>query len=80
MAEKKTYVDEKKVPLVSPLARPERVALDYFVVRIPPWIESYHLTLVTIPLTCGMILFGLLANRTALAIVENLGLDNSLFK
>ena len=52
---------DKKAPLVSPLAGVERKIIDANVGRFPPWIETYHLTLLTIPWTAGLIGAGWLA-------------------
>jgi phosphatidylglycerophosphate synthase len=52
---------DKEVPLRSPLARIERSFIDNNIERFPPWIEGYHLTLMTIPLTLGLIGFGWLS-------------------
>lgn len=46
------------------LAGPEGRLRDAFVDRIPPWLETYHLTLMTIPWSVGVVLFGWLARLT----------------
>ena len=47
MKEKK-FAGDKKLPMTSLLARPERKFIDYWVPRFPRCIEGYHLTLSTI--------------------------------
>jgi len=59
--EQETFAGDKKLPMTSLLARPERRFIDYFVPRVPRFIEGYHLTLMTIVWSAGMILFGWLA-------------------
>ncbi len=54
---------DKKLPLKSPLAKVERKLIDKLVPFFPQWIEGYHLTLMTIPLSAGMIIAGLLARK-----------------
>ena len=56
-----THGMDKKAPMKSPLAKVERQFIDATVVKIPPWLGSYHLTLMTIPWTAGLIGFGALA-------------------
>jgi archaetidylinositol phosphate synthase len=60
------FQGDKKLPLKSPLAKIERKIIDAFVPVFPTWIEGYHLTLMTIPLSAGVVLCGYLA-RGALA-------------
>lgn len=64
--EKKKFAGDKKLPMTSLLARPERKFIDYWVPRFPKAIEGYHLTLSTILWSAGMILFGYLAQRNIL--------------
>jgi archaetidylinositol phosphate synthase len=40
---------------------PEQRFINWAVVRIPPWIKSYHLTLATIPISIAIIVFSFLA-------------------
>jgi archaetidylinositol phosphate synthase len=47
--------------LKSPLAKVERRLIDRWTPRFPRWIEGYHLTLMTILWSGGLILFGYLA-------------------
>ena len=65
MKEKK-FAGDKKLPMTSLLARPERKFIDHFVPRFPRAIEGYHLTLLTILWSAGMILFGRLAQNNIL--------------
>lgn len=56
-----SFAGDKKAPMVSPLAAAERRFIQYWTPRFPPWIEGHHLTLLTIPWTAGLVLFGWLA-------------------
>jgi len=58
---KDQFAGDKKIPMTSLLAKPERRFIDYWVPRFPRAIEGYHLTLMTIVWSGGMILFGYLA-------------------
>ena len=60
------FAGDKKLPMTSLLARPERRLIDYWVPRFPRFIEGYHLTLATILWSAGMILFGYLAKKNPL--------------
>jgi phosphatidylglycerophosphate synthase len=60
------FTGDQKIPLVSPLAKWERACIVAWTPRIPRWIEGYHLTLMTIPLSAICLLSGFLA-RSALA-------------
>lgn len=55
------FGDDKKEPLHSPLARWERAYIDRNVTKLPFWLQSWHLTLMTLPLAAGQIVFGRLA-------------------
>jgi archaetidylinositol phosphate synthase len=57
------FQGDKKLPLKSPLAKIERKIIDRLVPGFPSWIEGYHLTLMTIPLSAVMIISGLLARQ-----------------
>jgi len=61
--EKKEFGGDKKLPMTSFLAKPERKLIDHFVPGFPRFIEGYHLTLSTILWSVGMILFGYLAKN-----------------
>jgi phosphatidylglycerophosphate synthase len=52
---------DKKLPMTSLLARSERRLIDGNVQRFPNWIEGYHLTLMTLLWSIGLIVFGRLA-------------------
>lgn len=52
---------DKKLPMRTLLAEFERRFIDKNVSKFPKWIQGYHLTLMTIPLSAGMIIFGYLA-------------------
>jgi len=54
---------DKKLPMRTLLAKYERKLIDSNVSRFPRWIEGYHLTLMTIPLSAGLIVFGYLAKN-----------------
>ena len=56
-----TFTGDRKAPMRSPLAKLERWFIDANVKRFPPWIEGWHLTLATIPLSLGLLGFGYLA-------------------
>jgi phosphatidylglycerophosphate synthase len=58
---KESFAGDKKLPMTSLLAGPERRLIDYWAPRFPRFIEGYHLTLMTILWSGGMILFGRLA-------------------
>lgn len=55
------FTGDRKVPLRSPLASLEKWIIERNVRRFPRWIEGYHLTLVTILWSVGVVLFGYLA-------------------
>lgn len=59
----KEFGGDKKLPMRTLLAKYERKLIDSNVHRFPKWIEGYHLTLMTIPLSIGLIVFGYLAQR-----------------
>jgi archaetidylinositol phosphate synthase len=54
---------DKKLPMKTFLAMWERKFIDANVSKIPRWIEGYHLTLMTIPWSLGLIAFGYLAKN-----------------
>jgi len=54
---------DKKLPMRTLLAKCERKFIDANVSKFPKWIEGYHLTLMTIPLSAGLIVFGYLARN-----------------
>ena len=62
MAEE-NFTGDKKVPMKSMLADAEKRFIMANVGKFPKWIEGYHLTLMTIPWTIGLVVFGFLASR-----------------
>jgi phosphatidylglycerophosphate synthase len=58
------FSGDKKLPMRTFLARWERKFIDANVSKFPRWIEGYHLTLMTIPLSAGLIFFGYLAKSS----------------
>ncbi|MHC4457642.1 MAG: CDP-alcohol phosphatidyltransferase family protein [Planctomycetota bacterium] len=56
-----SFGGDKKLPMKTLLAKYERKFIDSNVSKFPRWIEGYHLTLMTIPLSAGVIVFGYLA-------------------
>ncbi|MBN1868392.1 CDP-alcohol phosphatidyltransferase family protein [Candidatus Sumerlaeota bacterium] len=61
MKASQSFTGDRKVPLRSPLAGLEKRFITAWVDRVPPWLESYHLTLTTLVWSAGTILFGFLA-------------------
>jgi phosphatidylglycerophosphate synthase len=59
----KAFGGDKKLPMKSLLARYERRLIDSNIHRFPNWIEGYHLTLMTVPWSIGLIIFGWLARN-----------------
>lgn len=55
------FTGDKKLPMKSVLAKAERKFIDAGVSKFPSWLQGYHLTLMTIPWSIGLILFGRLA-------------------
>lgn len=64
--QKDVFAGDKKLPMTSLLAGPERKLIDYFVPKFPRFIEGYHLTLSNILWSAGLVLFGYLAQRNIL--------------
>jgi phosphatidylglycerophosphate synthase len=62
MSAEKFGVD-KKLPMRTFLARWERKFIDGNVSKFPRWIQGYHLTLMTISWSLGLIVFGYLARE-----------------
>ena len=58
---KESFCGDKKLPMRTLLAKYERKFIDNNVAKFPSWIQGYHLTLMTIPLSIGLIVFGYLA-------------------
>ena len=57
---------DQKAPLRSPTAAIEARVLEVLLPKVPLWLEGYHLTLMTILWTAGLIVFGWLAGRGSL--------------
>src|SRR5512136_3248535 len=57
------FTGDKKVPLRSPLAKIERRIIVALTPRFPGWIQGYHLTLMTIPWSIGLVVSGWLARN-----------------
>ena len=57
------FTGDKKMPLRSPLANIEKKIIQKYTPLLPGWIEGYHLTLMTIPWSIGLIVFGWLATK-----------------
>lgn len=60
---KENFTGDKKAPMKSLLADPEHKFIKWLTPKFPAWIEGYHLTLLTIPWSGGLILFGFLARN-----------------
>ena len=58
-----TFTGDKKVPMRTLLAPYERKLIDSNVGRLPGWLQGYHLTLMTVLWSAGMIFFGYLARQ-----------------
>jgi len=56
-----TFGGDKKLPMNTLLAKYERKFIDSNLWRFPSWIQGYHLTLMTIPWSVGVIVLGYLA-------------------
>jgi phosphatidylglycerophosphate synthase len=59
------FAGDKKVG-ASILTKPERKFIDWMVPKIPNWIRTYHLTLMTIPISLFIILFSFFAKDNIL--------------
>jgi len=57
------FQGDKKVPRKSLLATYEKKLIDSTVDKFPQWIQGYHLTLMTIAWSIGLIVFGCLARN-----------------
>jgi phosphatidylglycerophosphate synthase len=55
------FAGDKKAPMRSPLANIEKKFILANVERFPSWIQTNHLTLLTVPWSIGLIVFGYLA-------------------
>ena len=54
---------DKKLPMRTALARFERRFIDSNVHRFPKWLQGYHLTLMPLPISAGLVVFGYLARE-----------------
>ncbi len=59
--ETRKFSGDKKLPMKTLLSGPERRFIDGNVHRFPKWLEGYHLTLMTLPISAGLVAFGWLA-------------------
>jgi len=57
------FAGDKKAPMKSPLAKIERRFIDANVGRFPSWIETYHLTMLTVPWSICVVVSGYLAQQ-----------------
>ena len=57
---------DKKLPMKSLLAKAEKKLIDKYTRRFPGWLEGYHLTLMTVLWSFGVIAFGWLAKDSLL--------------
>ncbi|MBN1124099.1 MAG: CDP-alcohol phosphatidyltransferase family protein [Sedimentisphaerales bacterium] len=58
------FTGDRKLPMTTLLAPLEKRLIDYWTPRFPRWIEGWHLTLLTLPWSIGVVAFGYLAGRT----------------
>ena len=63
MTHNTTFQGDKKLPMNSLLGRVEKRLIQATVTKFPCWIEGYHLTLMTILWSAGIIGFGYLAQQ-----------------
>jgi len=61
--ENNKFQGDKKVPMKSLLAKLEKKLIDSTVGMFPKWIEGYHLTLMTILWSIGLVVFGYMARN-----------------
>jgi archaetidylinositol phosphate synthase len=54
---------DKKLPMTTLLAGPEKKFINYLTPKLPKCLETYHLTLMTIPWSAAIIFFGYLAAK-----------------
>jgi len=60
------FAGDKKAPMRSPLAKVERRFIDHYVGKLPPWIETYHLTMMTVLWSLGVLYSGYRAGTGSL--------------
>ncbi|RJQ45828.1 MAG: hypothetical protein C4534_03945 [Gaiellales bacterium] len=63
MAGASGFKGDQKLPLRSPLAKAERRLIDRLIPKFPRWLQGYHLTLMTVLWSAGVILAGYLARE-----------------
>ena len=61
--DEQNFTGDMKQPMKSPLAKIERKIIDTNLHRFPPWLHGYQLTVMTIPWSVGLVVFGYLASR-----------------
>ena len=59
-----SFTGDRKAPMRSPLADLEHRLIEAWAPRFPRWIEGYHLTLLTIPWTLGLLAAGWLGRQS----------------
>ncbi|MCK5801760.1 MAG: hypothetical protein KAI66_02960 [Lentisphaeria bacterium] len=64
MGESQRFTGDKHAPMKSPLAGPETRLINAWTPRFPRWIETYHLTMMTVAWSLLLLLAGWLAART----------------
>ena len=55
---------DKKAPMKTLLSAPEKRFIQWLTPRFPAWVETWQLTMLTVPWSLGMIGFGYLAGKT----------------
>jgi len=60
---KESFSGDRKAPMRSPLAAAERRLINWLVPRMPSWVGSHHLTLMTLAWTAGLLISGWLGRR-----------------
>lgn len=66
MAHTEQFGGDKKLPMKSLLAKAEKKLIDKYTPKFPKWLEGYHLTLMTLIWSIGVIIFGWLARDNRL--------------
>jgi phosphatidylglycerophosphate synthase len=60
------FTGDRKEPLISPTAAIERRFVQWAVLRVPPWLGSQHLTMMTLGWSALVVLAGWMAGRQSL--------------
>ncbi len=55
---------DKKAPMKTLLSAPEKRFIQWLTPKFPAWVETWQLTMLTVPWSIGMIVFGYLAGKT----------------